>query len=487
VSSYRQILKSSTLTGGASLIAIVLGIVKVKALAVLLGPAGVGLMGLYQNIVTLAATVAGCGIGSSGVRQLASASSDANTLAIVRKALWLANSLLGLAGMFVLWAAREEVAILVFGNRERIAEVGWLGVGVLLTLIAGSQSALLQGLRRIGDLAFVKIIGAFFGAVVGVGLVWMLGETGVLWFVISAPAVSAVVAAYFAAKLSRARISNDWKSLRKQWGEMLKQGIPFMGAALLTVVTQFLVRTLVSREIGLDASGYFQAAWAISTTYLGFVLGSMGADYYPRLTQSIKDQASAQKIVHEQMLAATLLAAPVLTAMVAFAPWVIAMLYSAEFSPAAEILRWQVLGAVLKVICWPMGFVILARGRSTIFLFTEFTWNAVYLGSVYFAIEALGVLVTGIAFFGAYVIYLLVLVGMVWRLLGFRVSVNVWVVASSVLSIGAGVMYFSDEHSLVTALIGLVATCAVGSYSFWRLNSLMDFRSLISRKIKSKK
>ena len=42
--SYRQILRSSAIIGGASAINIVIGLVKMKAVALLLGPAGVGIV-----------------------------------------------------------------------------------------------------------------------------------------------------------------------------------------------------------------------------------------------------------------------------------------------------------------------------------------------------------------------------------------------------------------------------------------------------------
>ena len=50
-----------------------LGIVRTKAMALLLGPAGVGLLGLYGTIADLAQTIAGMGINTSGVRQIAEA------------------------------------------------------------------------------------------------------------------------------------------------------------------------------------------------------------------------------------------------------------------------------------------------------------------------------------------------------------------------------------------------------------------------------
>ena len=45
--------------------------IRAKAMAVLLGPAGFGLMGVYDSIINLAQSIAGLGINSSGVRQIA--------------------------------------------------------------------------------------------------------------------------------------------------------------------------------------------------------------------------------------------------------------------------------------------------------------------------------------------------------------------------------------------------------------------------------
>jgi antigen flippase len=45
--SYGQILKSSALVGGSSVLNVGIGIIRTKAMAMLLGPAGFGLFGLY--------------------------------------------------------------------------------------------------------------------------------------------------------------------------------------------------------------------------------------------------------------------------------------------------------------------------------------------------------------------------------------------------------------------------------------------------------
>ncbi|MFU8833176.1 MAG: oligosaccharide flippase family protein, partial [Wenzhouxiangella sp.] len=232
MTSHREVLRSSAIIGGSSAFNVIVGIVKVKVLAVLLGPAGIGLMGLYLNIMSVAATLAGCGIVSSGVRQVASSVDDAETLSIVRRALWRGNLVLGVSGMAALWLLRAPVAQWVFGESIHTAAVGWLGVGVLLTLIAGSQTALLQGLRRINDLAKVSILSALVAAAVGILAVYFLGEAGVLWFVLTAPAVNFVVASYYTARLPRPLAGSDHGAIRQQWTAMVKLGIPLMSAGL---------------------------------------------------------------------------------------------------------------------------------------------------------------------------------------------------------------------------------------------------------------
>ncbi len=482
MTSHRQIFRSSAIIGGASVIGIVIGIIKVKVLAVLLGPAGIGLMGLYQNIMGMASTLVGCGMGNSGVRQLAASSGEAATLAIVRRALWLANLILGFAGMALLWLLREPVAQWVFGDIVYTNEVGWLGLGVLLTLIAGSQMALLQGLRRIGDLARVSIISAILSATAGILLVYWLEEGGVLWFVLTAPAISILVAGYYAARLPQPQTVHDWQAISQQWQAMLKLGIPIMAAGLLTLVTQLAARSIILRELGLDASGYFQAAWAISMTYVGFVLGAMGADYFPRLTAIIDDHLQARKLVNEQTEMALLLAGPVLLTMITFAPWIIHLLYAATFAPATDVLRWQVLGDILKVASFPMGFILLAMGRGGIFIGTELTWNVIYLGVIFLGIQQHGLVVAGVGFWGAYLILYSMVALVASQLIGYKSVRRNWMFTLFLLLAGGLIFYVAGQSADMGYGVGLLVTLVTSVYSLHRLDGLVDVRGWLKRR-----
>lgn len=56
-----------------------------------------------------------------------------------------------------MWFGQDGIAQGVLGDRAYADEVGWLSIGVALTVTAAGQTAWLTGLRRVGDLARVSI------------------------------------------------------------------------------------------------------------------------------------------------------------------------------------------------------------------------------------------------------------------------------------------------------------------------------------------
>ena len=482
MTSHRQIFRSSAIIGGSSIINMLIGIVKIKVLAVMLGPVGIGLMGLYTNIMSIAATTAACGMGSIGVRQVAAAADEAETLSIVRRALCLGSLILGVSGMAILWLLREPVALLVFGDDTHASDVGWLGLGLLFTLIAGSQTAVLQGLRKIGDLAKVAIISSLVGALLGISAAYLLGTDGVIWFVVAAPATTFMAVGYYAAHLPRAQAPFDLSAIRQQWLTLLKLGIPLMSAGLLMLATPLVVRSIVVSELGLEASGLFQAAWIISFTYVGFVLNAMAMDYFPRLTTTIGDHQRAGKLVNEQTEMGLLLAGPALLAMITFTPWVIHLLYDESFSPAAHLLSWQVLGDILKVASWPMSYIFLATGRSHTYIYTQIIWSAAYLGTFIPGVSEWGLVMAGSGFAIGYLCFFGVTVIAAKRLIGFKLTLRNVICTLFLLIAGGLTVYMKSLSEIASYALGTCATVLFGLYSLQRLNHLIDLTGLLRRR-----
>jgi len=420
-SSSRGLVKSILVIGSAQVVNILISLVRIKVLAVMLGPSGVGLLSIYNSVQSVVQQTAGLGMGASGVREIATARGEETTLSRVRCVLFAAHLLQGTLAMLALWFLRDKLAIWLFGDDARATEVGLIGVAILLALLGTAQIALLQGLRRIGELGRVTVMGAFVGTLAGLGAVWAQGEGGLIWFILVQPLATILIALHYTKRLpkpSAARLSltETWEI----WKPMARLGAAFMLGGLLTAATLLLVRGRISQELGVDAAGHFAAAWSITMTYVGFLLGAMAADYYPRLTEVIRDPVAAVRLMNDQAQLSLAIGGPVLLLLIGLAPLLISLLYSKEFGPAVTLLQWQTVGNVLKLASWAMSFSIVAAARAKTYFFMELSFNIIFLGMVLILLPSVGLEVTAYAFLLGYLVYFITVYFLARRIHGFR-------------------------------------------------------------------
>jgi enterobacterial common antigen flippase len=422
--TYGQILKSSAVIGGSSMVNIAIGIVRTKAMALLLGPSGIGLMGLYSSIADLTQSIAGMGINSSGVRQIAEAVGSGDTMRIAKTAQVLQRTslFLGLLGAVFLFGFSTQLSTLTFGNTQHANGVALLSLAVFLNLVSAGQGALIQGMRRIADLAKMGVLGALFGTLISIPTVYYLHEEGIVLSLVLIATTSLITSWWYRRKIKTPSFPIASSRMMQEQTELLKLGFTFMSSGLMMAGAAYVVRLFIVRDLGFDAAGLYQSAWTLGGLYVGFILQAMGTDFYPRLTAIANDNVECNRVVNEQAHVSLLLAGPGVIATLTFAPLVVALFYSSKFDGAIEILRWLCLGMTLRVVSWPMGFIIVAKGARNFLIFSELAWTIVYLGFAWIGINAFKLPGVGIAFFGSYIFHVAMIYLIVRRLSGFRWS-----------------------------------------------------------------
>ncbi len=422
--SYGQILKSTALIGGSSAVNVLFAIVRSKAMALLLGPSGVGLLGLYNSIVDLAQVAAGLGVPMSGVREIARTAATEDTARIARTATVLRrlSVALGLAGALCLAFFSGPVARLTFGDTDHRLAVALLAAAVFFQLVASGQTALLQGLRRIADLARFNALSAFASTAVTIPLVYVLGTNGIVPAIVTIAGISVLTSWWYARKAGIAAARLAPGDFGRETAGLLRLGVVFMASSIFTIGSAYAIRIIVLKDTGVAGAGLYQAAWALGGLYAGFILQAMGTDFYPRLTAVADDHPEMNRLVNEQTEVSILLAGPGVLATLTFAPLVIFVFYSAEFGPAIDLLRWLSLGMMLRILSWPIGFVIVAKGAQKTFFWIEAAAAAVNVGLAWLLVPLIGVTGAGLAFFGLYVWHTAVVWVVVRRMSGFRWS-----------------------------------------------------------------
>ncbi len=490
--SYGRILESTALVGGSQVASVLLGIVRNKALAILVGTTGIGLIGIYSTLTGTIGTATGLGISYSGVRQIAEATGSGDEERIARTAITLRRMslLLGFLGTVLMVVFCVPLSRLTFGNGGHAGAIAVLSLTVFMAAVSGGQGALVRGMSRIADLAYITVLGAVLGTICSIPLVYFWGEKGIVPFIVTVSAMTILTSWWFARKIPLAKAHLSWRQTRAVARGLLSLGLFFMSSSLMSFCVSYLVRVLLIRKIGLQGVGMYQAAFSLSIFYIGVIINAMGMDFYPRLTTVAGDNATCNRLVNEQTEVSLLLATPAVIATLTFAPLVIRLFYSAQFIPAYDVLRWQMLGAFLRVVAWPIAIVLQAKGKGQAFFWTELAANVAHAGFIWTGISLFGLEGAGMAFFIFYIFYTLMILTVVHRLSGFLWSpanLQLGFILSFCVTVSFLLPYFVHQRT-ATALgaaltLGMSAYCLRTLYLLVGLQWFADFHGKLQARL----
>jgi PST family polysaccharide transporter len=473
----RGTLKASAILGGSSLVSLLLNLARTKVAALVLGPAGIGLIGLVQGLMITGGLIGSMGLNVAGVRQVAAAtaSGEPERIHSARAALILTSLALGLLAALALWLFRNPIATHVLGDSGLGAAAGWMALGAFLAVVGSAQFALLSGLRDVNRLAWGQAWAALASTVLGAASLIVWGGQALILFVLIAPIATCLTYRLLISRLPRL----DWTNVRRALAmdearTLLRIGFPVMLGALVGSAGFLAARTIVNQSLGLEQLGQFQAAWLISLNGITFILNAMTADYLPRLTAAQHKAGPARAIIGRQQEIGLLLAAPILVGLLAFAPWVVVLLFSREFAETASLLRWQIMGDALRVAFWPLSYALLAAGASRRYLLGESVGVAAFLTGLWLLLPVVGIDGAGMSYVLMAAAQTVALALLVWQRYGFAGSLRATLLLMPLLALCGLVLWLGPERPPLAAAIGALGATLYGLLALARLAALAD-------------
>jgi PST family polysaccharide transporter len=432
--------------GGAQVISLASGFLRTKVIALVLGPAGVGLAGLFNTYSGNISALAGCGLGTSGVRLVAGAAADEKpkAQAAVRRMGWFL-SLIGLAlGCLLFWPATW----LTFGASEYAFEMGIVALAVPCLIASGTWSALLQADGRVESLAKVQVIGAMVGTVLGLPLIYLYGSIGVALAILLAAAVPAAL--LWRAARTQCSPPSHASVERPHLDALVKIGGALMVVGWASQLSTYLVRMAIVRLEGLEAAGLYQAAYAIAGSLPGFVFAAMGADFFPRVASTTSEE-DALKTTEKQITIGVILAAPFIGVILLFDREILNLLFSKSFETAALPMMWLTWGIFVRLLAWPLGFWMIAKSRLTVVVGVEVGAAALLVLLQAYLTQRDGLVGAGVGFLLGYVAYAAALATLS------RMSAGRWLAARTVCLLLATAIVLASCQLLAAMLNSLIA------------------------------
>jgi O-antigen/teichoic acid export membrane protein len=411
-------LRATAILGSGSIVSIAVGLIATKALASLLGPSGIGLIGLLQSLVGMVTLVAGLGIGGAAlVREGAAAiaNEDEAWLAALRSAAWSLVWLPGGLGALGLVVFRDPLSRWAMGTPHQADNVALMGAALLFGLATSIQTGWLNAHHRVAALARSASIGSILTAAVMICCVWFLGVQGVGYGIVAGAAANWAVSRYFYAHELRLPSRVAALDLRRAAASLLRFGVPYTGSMVIGTSVQLALPVLVLHQLGQDSVGFYRAATTVSITYLGFLLNAMSQDYFPRVSAVHADPAALNYLANQQLRLVMLLITPMVLGVLALAPFLIPIVYTPAFRPTVQILEWQLIGDIVKLSSRPLAYVLLAHSGSGRYFISELSGGVLILATSWFGMQWFGLPGLGLAVPVTYAVYYLVASGLLRR------------------------------------------------------------------------
>ena len=404
---YRQVMKATSIFGGVQVLRIIISIIRNKFIAVLLGPAGMGIAALLTSATLFISGLTNFGLGVSAVKDISAADATGDqkristVVAVFSRLVWIT----GLLGSLLTFLFSHWISKLTFGNTDYAYAFAWISITLLFTQLSSGQLVVLQGMRKLQYLAKASVLGSFLSLLLTLPLYYFWGIDGIVPAIIVTSVSIFLVSWYFRNKVSIAVVKVNWATTSNEGKSMLMIGLIISLNGLFALGASLIMSIFINKIGGIQDVGLYNAGFAIVNSYVGMIFTAMLTDYYPRLSAVVNDPKLCTQAIRQQADIALLIIAPIITIFLVFIQFGIILLLSSKFLAVIDMLHWAILGIFFKTVCWPISIIFLPKGDSKLFFLSEFIANVYTLllnmiGYFYWGMAGLG-----ISFLIVYVIY----------------------------------------------------------------------------------
>ncbi len=377
---------------GQSAVRFAVGFIGVKVTAVYLGPAGMALVGQFNNFLSMCTLMTVGGVQTGLAKMTAQAAPDDD------------------ARHTVIWSTAARLALILGGGSAVLIALAsyWLSEHLLLNraywpiflfgalvLFAGTAngvaSGILNGMRRMHALALGVMISSILSLLLSVPLVYFFNVWGGM--------ISAGLLVFLTAAISICffykEIGHGFRYFRAGYdsgvGRELLRFYPMVLAnALSSQCTLIAVRYLISHQLGADAAGIWQASIKVSDMYTAVIVSALSLYLMPHLS-SIKDDIAFRREVFAVSLKVATATALIAGVIFLTRDLVILIVFTRQFDAMRGLFQYQLIGDILMVACWPMRMGLTVRLKVRQYLAIETLNAVVFIFGTYLLLENIGI------------------------------------------------------------------------------------------------
>ncbi|QEZ93971.1 O-antigen translocase [Proteus sp. CD3] len=365
------LIKTSILSLIATFFKMLSGLVINKAVSVYIGPAGLAIIGQFQNFSQLILIVAQGAINNGVVKYTAEYGKENKLLPFLFSTALKISLITSIStgGILIICSSFLSVNILNDINYKFLYIL--FGFTIILFVLNNLLLSILNGLKEIRIYIKINIIQSLYSLIFTSVLILILGLKGALIALATNQSIIFFITLY----MLRKHEIIIWKNFRHNYDKNISKKLFSYSAMAITSAimipsSQFIIRNYIATTQGLEQAGYWQGVWYISSTYLMIVTTALSTYYLPRLSEITNKLELKREIIQGYKILLPIVMSCGL-AIYILRDFIIYILFSDNFIPMKPLFTWQIIGDIFKIASWLLAYVMLAKSMTKTFIISE--------------------------------------------------------------------------------------------------------------------
>lgn len=354
----------------------VANLVILKLIAMFVGPSGLGVLGNFMSLTTMASVFAGGGIGNGIAKYVAQYQKRP-----IRRIRFLGSAMtygtvVSLMIMAATVFAARPLAIRILANPDQVWLMPCFGVAQFLCFIGTASIAVANGERRTDLFAKISISAYLIAIPIAYFLVAFFNMAGAGVALLVTISCTALPSLYYIAT-SRACRALRFRASKDDLINLGRFSLMLMASALFFPSAEIFIRNQISAHLGYESAGIWQALNRLSGAYLGFFTIFLSTHYMPRLSA----MTSKHELVGEVRKYIVGVGGSFFffaVVLYTFRDLVVELLFSSSFSEMRDLLPLQMFGNFFRLMSYVIGFLGVAKAALRLYIVAELLQTSIY-------------------------------------------------------------------------------------------------------------
>lgn len=405
-----DIVKVFSFTAMSTLVRMLTGLISVKVVASIIGPAGVALVGQLNNFATIALSLSTGGINSGIIKYIAEYKEDEQK---VRDCLSTALRITVICSLFmggglILFHTYLSKTIMLSPDFGYVFII--FGFTILFYALNMGLTSVINGFMEFKKYVKVNIAGSIIGLIFTLSLVFIWQLKGALISAITFQSIMLFITIWIIRKMPWLR----WHYFSQKLNiELTKKYFRYSLMTLISTalvpISQMLLRGYVISAISVDEAGWWEAMNRISNMYLMVITSSFSVYYLPRLSELTDKKELQMEIIRSyKIIIPCLLGGFLLVYLLRRV--IICLLFTPDFLPMENLFVWQLMGDFFKICSWLLAFLMVAKTMTKWYIFSEVVFSFLFITLGFCFMKYNGVVGITQAYLANYIIYMIMMI-----------------------------------------------------------------------------